>query len=102
MTGLWGDGRKKGVVLGPEAPGPDLGRGPALVKLFGGQQGKEQEDQGDPMAKYTSVLHQLLRHIPRDEFRAIVERHQGDKGVRKLSCWGQFVAPFFRAVNRTA
>ena len=32
------------------------------------------------MAKYTSVLHQLLRHIPRDEFRAIVERHQGDKG----------------------
>ena len=47
------------------------------------------------MAKYTSVLHQLLRHIPRDEFRAIVERHQGDKGVRKLSCWGQFVALFF-------
>ena len=34
------------------------------------------------MAKYTSVLPQLLRHIPRDEFRAIVERHQGDKGVR--------------------
>ena len=29
------------------------------------------------MAKYTSVLHQLLRHVPRDEFRAIVERHQG-------------------------
>ncbi len=47
------------------------------------------------MAKYTSVLHQLLRHIPRDEFRAIVERRQGDKGVRKLSCWGQFVALFF-------
>ena len=47
------------------------------------------------MAKYTSVLYQLLRHIPRDEFRAIVERHQGDKGVRKLSCWGQFVALFF-------
>ena len=47
------------------------------------------------MAKYTSVLHQLLRHVPRDEFRAIVQRHQGDKGVRKLSCWGQFVALFF-------
>ena len=47
------------------------------------------------MAKYTSVLHQLLRHVPRDEFRAIVGRHQGDKGVRKLSCWGQFVALFF-------
>ena len=24
-----------------------------------------------------------------------MERHQGDKGVRKLSCWGQFVALFF-------
>ena len=47
------------------------------------------------MAKYTSVLHQLLRHVPRDEFRAIVERHQGDKGVRTLSCWGQFVGLFF-------
>ena len=41
------------------------------------------------MAQYTSVLHQLLRYVPRDEFRAIVERHQGDKGVRKLSSWGQ-------------
>ena len=47
------------------------------------------------MAQYTSVLHQLLRYVPRDEFRAIVERHQGDKGVRKRSCWGQFVALFF-------
>ena len=24
------------------------------------------------MAQYTSVLHQLLRYVPRDEFRAIV------------------------------
>ena len=24
-----------------------------------------------------------------------MERHQGDKGVRKLSCWGQFVGLFF-------
>ena len=47
------------------------------------------------MAQYTSVLHQLLRYVPRDEFRAIVERHQGDKGVRKLSSWGQVVALFF-------
>ena len=47
------------------------------------------------MAKYTSVLHQLLRHVPRDEFRAIVERHQGDKGVRKLSWLGAVRGPFF-------
>ncbi len=47
------------------------------------------------MAKYTSVLSQLLRYVPRDEFRAIVQRHQGDKGVRKFSCWKQFVALFY-------
>ena len=46
------------------------------------------------MAKYTSVLHQSLRYVPRDEFRAIVERHQGDKGVRKLSSWGSSCAFF--------
>ena len=70
VTGLRGDGGKKGVVFGPEAAGPDLGWGPILVKLFGScQKAKEQEDQGDPMAQYTSVRHQLLRYVPRDEFR---------------------------------
>lgn len=29
------------------------------------------------MGKYTSVLNQLLRYIPRDEFEAIVQRHEG-------------------------
>ena len=47
------------------------------------------------MAKCTSVLHQLLGHIPRNELRTIVQRHQGEKGVRRLSCWGQFVVLFF-------
>ena len=68
---------------------------PWLNSLVRCQKAEEQEDQGDPMAQYTSVLHQLLRYVPRDEFRAIVERHQGDKGVRKLSSWGQVVALFF-------
>ena len=47
------------------------------------------------MAKYTSVLSQLLRYIPRSEFQGIVQRHGGDKGVRSLSCWKQFVALFY-------
>ena len=54
------------------------------------------------MAQYASVLHQLLRYVPRDEFRAIVERHQGDKGVRKRSLLGAVRGAFFRTVNRTA
>lgn len=47
------------------------------------------------MAKYTSVLNQLLNLIPRDEFQAIVSRHQGDKGIRRFSCWKQLVALFY-------
>lgn len=47
------------------------------------------------MAKYSAVLNQLLRLIPRDRFQAGVERHQGDKGVRNFSCWQQLVALFY-------
>lgn len=47
------------------------------------------------MAKYTSVLNQLLNLIPRDQFAGIVARHQGDRGVRRLSCWSQLVALFY-------
>ena len=47
------------------------------------------------MAKYTPVLSQLLRHIPRAEFSRIVDHHKGDKRVRSFSCWQQFVALFY-------
>ena len=47
------------------------------------------------MAKYTSVLSQLLRYVPRREFLAIVQRQQGEKGVRSFSSWRQFVALFY-------
>ena len=47
------------------------------------------------MAKYSPVLDQLLRHIPRSEFQQIVNRHQGDKRVRSFSCWRQFVCLFY-------
>ena len=54
------------------------------------------------MAKYTSVLSQLLRYIPRSEFQSIVQRHGGDKGgaifVVLETVWGSFLW----AVNRTA
>lgn len=47
------------------------------------------------MAKYSSILDQLLRHISRNEFQQIVDRHQGDKRVRSFRCWNQFVCLFF-------
>jgi len=47
------------------------------------------------MAKYSSILDQLLRHIPRREFQQIVDKHRGDKGVRSFRCWNHFVSLFF-------
>ena len=47
------------------------------------------------MAKYSPILSQLLRHIPRGEFQQIVDRHQGDKRVRSFTCWRQFACLFF-------
>ncbi len=47
------------------------------------------------MAKHTPVLSQLLRYVPRDEFRAIVQRHQADKGVETFPA-GNNLWLFFR------
>jgi len=47
------------------------------------------------VAHYTSVFEQLLKHVPHDEFNAIVARFQGDKGMRRFSCWKQFTALFY-------
>ena len=54
------------------------------------------------MAKYTSVLPQLLRHIPRDEFRAIVGAPPRRQGGPEVVVLGAVRGPFFRVVNRTA
>lgn len=47
------------------------------------------------MANTRSVFSQLLQWIPRWKFQECVDRHKGDKGVRNLPCWAQFVALLF-------
>lgn len=47
------------------------------------------------MAHYSSILDQLLRLIPRQEFQSIVDSHRGDKRVRSFTCWKQFVCLFY-------
>lgn len=42
-----------------------------------------------------TILGQLLQWIPRLEFQKIVDEYEGDKKVKKLECWGQFVALLF-------
>jgi len=47
------------------------------------------------MAHTRNVLSQLLQWIPRSDFQKIVNEYQGDKKVRRLTCWAQFVGLLF-------
>lgn len=47
------------------------------------------------MANSRSVFSQLLQWIPSHEFQKGVDQYKGDKKVRKLSCWSQFVGLLF-------
>jgi putative transposase len=47
------------------------------------------------MANSRNVFSQLLQWIPAHEFQKGVDRYDGDKKVRKLTCWAQFVGMLF-------
>jgi hypothetical protein len=42
-----------------------------------------------------TVFSQLMDFVPRHTFRQIVERHKGDRRVRRFSCWDQFLTMAF-------
>jgi len=42
------------------------------------------------MKHINTIFHQLLKFIPRSQFDAVVNRYDGDRRVRSLSCWKQF------------
>ena len=54
------------------------------------------------MKHCTTVLHQVLRQVPRQQFNRVVERHQGDRRVRTLSCWSQFTVLLFGQLSGSA
>lgn len=47
------------------------------------------------MANSRSVFFQLLQWIPKHEFEKGVDRYRGDRRIRRLSCWSQFVGLLF-------
>jgi hypothetical protein len=47
------------------------------------------------MANPRSVFSQLLQWIPKHESEKGVDRYQGDRRIRKLSCRSQFVGLLF-------
>jgi putative transposase len=47
------------------------------------------------MKHHNTVFHQLLKFLPRQRFQAMVDRHQGDRKTRTLTCWDQMLALLF-------
>jgi len=43
----------------------------------------------------TAIFTQLMEFIPKRQFRRIVEKYSGEKGVRSFSCWDQFLCMAF-------
>ena len=48
----------------------------------------------------TSVFSQILSLIEYNDFRRYVRRYEGDRGIRRLSCWEQFLAMAFAQLTR--
>jgi hypothetical protein len=52
------------------------------------------------MNQGTSVFSQILSLIDYNDFRRYVRRYEGDRSVRRLSCWEQFLAMAFAQLTR--
>jgi hypothetical protein len=52
------------------------------------------------MNQSTSVFSQILSFIEYNDFRRYVRRYDGDRSVRRLSCWEQFLAMAFAQLTR--
>jgi hypothetical protein len=48
----------------------------------------------------TSVFSQILSFVDYNDFRRYVRRYDGDRSVRRLSCWEQFLAMAFAQLTR--
>src|SRR5690554_852880 len=53
------------------------------------------------MVRNASLFSQLLQHVPRDVFHAVVLKHRGDHGAKGFTCWSQFTAMLFCHLAQT-
>jgi len=51
--------------------------------------------EGNPMIKSASLFSQLLRQIPRNDFSALVHKHNGERHAKGFTCWTQLTAMLF-------
>lgn len=52
------------------------------------------------MSEGKLVFNQLLSYLPKREFRRIVSRYNGDRGVKNFTCWEQFISMLFAQLTQ--
>jgi putative transposase len=52
------------------------------------------------MAHINTIMAQMLKTISRHGFQSCVEAHNGDKRIRTMDCWTQFVAMLFGQITQ--
>lgn len=53
------------------------------------------DERTPPMAQVCSIFSQMMRLVPRGLFDAAVDKHEGNKHVKGMDCWTQFIAMMF-------
>ena len=51
------------------------------------------------MKHTNTILNQLLKFLPRQQFQTTVDRHKGDYRTRSLRCWDQLVVMLFSQLS---
>jgi putative transposase len=55
------------------------------------------------MAHSNTLIHDLLKFIPRHDFESIVRKHGGNRYVKRFDCWQQLVTLLYsQAANRAS
>jgi hypothetical protein len=57
-------------------------------------------NQVDPMARYSYILAQFLRLLPRYEFQRIATKYQGDYHRKHFKCWDQLACMIFAQIRQ--
>ena len=47
------------------------------------------------MVRSASLFSQLLQQIPRNDFAALVAKHQGERHAKGFTCWTQLTSMLF-------
>ena len=47
------------------------------------------------MVRSVSLFSQLLQHVPRLEFAALIQQHRAERGAKGFTCWSQLIAMLF-------